>query len=168
MTIFLVIALVVTTVYLLNLVLPYFRFKVRNNLRLSESIIVELPLERAQEAVLQFFGSLPHSAVSEKDGVWIYERGILGILRLNQIVLLHSVPHLVGVGFRSDDHHTVIEIGYRAMPTVKFSDAASAYFLESALNETRKALEALKGIANITRLGTHAGFRTVLPVRQIA
>lgn len=167
MTTLLAIALVVATSYLLRIVLPY-RFKVRNNLRLSESIIVELPLESAREAILDFFGSLPHSAVSEKDGVWIYERGILGILRLDQIMLLPSVPHIVGVGFRSDAHHTVIEIGYRALPTVRFSEVAAAYFLESARNETRKALEALNGIANITRPGTHAGFRTGLPERQLA
>lgn len=41
--------------------------KVRNNLRLSESIIVELPLESAREAILDFFGSLPHSDVSETE-----------------------------------------------------------------------------------------------------
>ncbi len=164
MTTFLFIALVVSTGYLLYLVLPY-RYKVRNDLRLSESIIVQLPLDNAREATFKFFGSLPHSAESQKDGVRIYERGIMGILRLDQIIPLHSVPHLVGVGFRSEAHHTAIEIGYRAMPTVKFSEAAADYFLEAARNEIARAREVFQGIASVAQPVEWPGRGAKTPVR---
>ncbi|MCC7314604.1 MAG: hypothetical protein IT419_07245 [Planctomycetes bacterium] len=130
--------------------------KVRNNLRLSESIIVELPLESAREAMLDFFGSLPHSDVSETDGVSVYERGISRILRVERIMPLHSIPHVVGVGFNCGGHRTTIEIAYHALPNVKFSVAAAAYFLESARKECQGASEMFQEIASITRPGACA------------
>lgn len=130
--------------------------KVRNNLRLAESIIVELPLESARGAMLDFLGSLPHSSVSEKDGTWNYERGISDIMRVDRVMPLHSVPHAVAVGFNCAGHRTTIDISYKARSNVGFSMAAAADFLESARKECQKASAMFQEIASITRPGACA------------
>lgn len=130
--------------------------KVRNNLRHSESIIVELPLESARGAMLDFLGSLPHSAVSEKDGAWIYERGISGVLHMDRVMPLHSVPHTVAVSFNCGRERTIIELAYQAVPNVGFSMPAAANFLELARKECQKASAMFQEIAGITRPGACA------------
>jgi hypothetical protein len=152
----LVIASIFAVLWLWDKVRSDFVNKVRNNLRLSESIIVELPLESARGAILDFFGSLPHSAVSEKDGAWIYERGISGVLRMDRVMPLHSVPHTVAVGFNCGSHRTTIEVSYQAVSNVKFSVAAAANFLELARKECQSASAMFQEIASITRPGACA------------
>jgi len=148
MTQILAVAFVVVLGCWLHMMWPYFtRWVVRNNVRYSHSGIVDLPAASARQALDRFFQLSACTFELEKDGVRTYHRGCPVIFRADHTVKSSMIPHLVGFGLASELDKTKVELGYRVMPNVRITEAATTQFLEFARFESTRVLEILQSMA---------------------
>lgn len=153
MTVILIIAIGAGALSLLSDLVPFLPLT-RNKLRYTKTINLNLPQKYAQESIEAFFRALGCTERTEQGGIWIYQRGLMKIRRMDRVLPVRFIPHFVAVGFDPHGSQLIVTIAYRAMPGVKFADLAASCFLDSIRIEADAICELLQKVADDLR---HSG-----------
>ncbi|MBX3395545.1 MAG: DnaJ domain-containing protein [Phycisphaerae bacterium] len=132
---------------LVRSLIPYMPFT-RNHLGHSVSTTVDLPVEIAWEALDKYLMALKCSERTDSPGVRTYQRGLMKMHKVEQIIPLYLIPHVIALGMKFENGCTQVHILYGAIPSVAFSDAAAEFFLDSVKAEADGAIELLRRIAD--------------------
>lgn len=115
----------------------------------SRSMQVALPVHHAKRAVATFLERRDCRLEKDTGQVALYFRGDRSIKSLPAArdVDWLEVPMLVGAAFGEADGWTIVHIGFKSLPGVRFSPAAKEFFHEHAEAEYDAVFDLLKELA---------------------